>query len=75
MAVRAGVPNIAEFNRCSEAADSTVIARDVADARLVGARGTPTVILNGVVLNGKRDFETLDSLIRVEMAKAGSGAR
>jgi protein-disulfide isomerase len=47
----AGIGDLGAFERCvSDDAPVQAIDRDIAEARAVGARGTPTLIVNGLVL-------------------------
>jgi protein-disulfide isomerase len=61
----AEVPDLAKFARCR--ANPAVRARVDTDRRsaiALGARGTPTFIVNGVLLAGPLDESRLDSLVR-----------
>lgn len=66
----AGVPDIAAFNRCAtDTAPLAEITASVAQARLIGGRGTPTVVINGYFLALGADSVTIDSLVRAEIRR------
>lgn len=61
----AGVPDLAAFTRClSDAEAAARVSRDRRAAIAVGAAGTPTFIVNGVVLGAPLDAARLDSIVR-----------
>ena len=63
-ASKAGVPDQAAFEQCAATVEPVPrIEADVAQAREIGARGTPTVIVNGLVLGAQRDSLFLGELI------------
>ncbi len=68
LAARAGIPDIKAFETCRTGSESTAIARDLAEARRIGAQGTPTVVINGRLMLGV-DSTRLDGLIRDLLTK------
>jgi len=65
LAARAGVASVPQFAKCMS--DSTVIAlvtRDVDAAKRLGARATPTLLIDGVRATGTIPQSTLDSLVQ-----------
>jgi protein-disulfide isomerase len=63
-AVKAGVPDSTQFERCnSNTAPVTIIERDIALAKRVGARGTPTLAVNGTLYYAAPDSIALDQIV------------
>ena len=61
----AGLSDPAEFEACVSRSDSlAVISEDIATVRRLGGRGTPTVIVNGQLLNGVPDSAGLAAIVR-----------
>jgi protein-disulfide isomerase len=61
----AGVPDLARFTRCLSGADAAArVSRDRRAALAIGAAGTPTFVVNGMVLSAPLDAGRLDSIIR-----------
>jgi protein-disulfide isomerase len=59
------------FQVCLEStANAAVVDRDLADAKRLNVRATPTIFANGWRLAGLVDSTRLDSLVRAEMKKA-----
>jgi protein-disulfide isomerase len=47
----AGVPDLDAFERCAASTDPVpAIERDVADVRRIGGTGTPTIIIDGMLM-------------------------
>lgn len=68
--VESGVNDTAGIAVCmSSAIPVPKIEADLADAKLVGARGTPTILLQGQLLNDVPDSTRLDSLIRAKLRR------
>ncbi len=68
----AGVPDRAAFDRCNASAVPVpAVERDSHEAIALGARGTPTVIINGILYFATPDSARLDSYVRAAPAKAG----
>ncbi len=69
-AAEAGVPDTIAFAQC---ATSTMpvpaIDSDIAAARRAGGAGTPTIIINGLLIHDLPDSAGLDSLVRQAIAK------
>jgi protein-disulfide isomerase len=64
-AARAGVPDLASFERCtSETQRSAALARDLTDAKRLGVMATPTLLINGLRLDGTPPFNTLEGYIQ-----------
>lgn len=68
-----GVADLEAFDRCmaTDSADARIRA-DIAAARSAGARGTPTVIVNGLRLAQPPDSAELDRLLR-SVLRDGAG--
>jgi protein-disulfide isomerase len=59
-----GVPDMARFEECVAATELVAaIERDIAQAEDIAAPGTPTIIVNGLMLGMERDAEFLAELI------------
>lgn len=68
---RAGIADLEDFERC--VADTTKVLRiadDIAAVRKLGGHGTPTVIVNGVMLGHVPDSARLESIWKASMARA-----
>lgn len=64
-AADAGVPDIAAFKACrADGAIARRVERDRDLARAIGARGTPTFVVNGYLMRAPLDSARLDSIIR-----------
>ncbi len=60
----AGVPDITAFLLCSDRTDRVpVIERDIADARSIGGTGTPTIVVNDLLLHSIPDAKDLEALV------------
>jgi protein-disulfide isomerase len=69
-AVDAGVPDRSAFDSCNASGIPVpAIERDSHEALAIGARGTPTVIINGTLYYGTPDSVQLDTLVRAALAK------
>ena len=69
LARRVGVPNESAFNSCIGSAKTLPqVERDIADARKVGGRGTPTILVNDLRLAETPDSARLEALIRSALA-------
>jgi protein-disulfide isomerase len=65
LAHEAGVPDIAEFDRCTAtAAFSARVDQDANLARAIGGRGTPTIVINGELYRGRKSASALSAHIR-----------
>ena len=64
MAERAGVSDLAAFDRCNASAQQVpAIEMDIAAALNAGGHGTPTVVINGMRLPGLPDAARLEQLL------------
>lgn len=64
IAVRAGIPDLAEFNRCLRSPSiARQVSQDVDAARRIGATGTPTMVVGNEVLGGALSLESIDAWI------------
>lgn len=64
--------DIASFEVCLD--DPKTLARvdaDLADARELGATGTPAFYINGIMLSGAQPFENFDAIIIEELKESG----
>ena len=69
-AVASGVPDIAAFHTCnSSSGPIPSIEDDIKAALELGAKGTPTVIVQGLMLSAAPDSVGLDSLVRKALAQ------
>ena len=62
----AGIGSLSAFSNCMTADSariSSIIVRDVEDAKRIGGSGTPTVLIDGVRFVGTIPQKTLDSLV------------
>jgi protein-disulfide isomerase len=60
----AGVSDSAAFDRCNTTPGSVLaIDADVAAARVIGGHGTPTIVINGLMLAGAPDSLMLERLV------------
>ncbi len=63
-AEEAGIPDSAQFTQCDASGDSVAaIASDLALARRIGARVTPTLVINGTMWVVPPDSARLDSIV------------
>jgi protein-disulfide isomerase len=63
-AVRAGVSDFDEFDQClADTASVPAIEADIAAAGELGAAGTPTIIVNGLLLASGRDSLSLQAIV------------
>jgi protein-disulfide isomerase len=61
----AGIPNLPRFSQCRSGQEArAVVERDRKAAMALDARGTPTFIVNGVMLSGALDAARIDSIVR-----------
>ena len=68
----AGLADLASFETCLSRTDSLPeISEDIATVKRLGGRGTPTVIVNGQLLNGVPDSAGLAAIVRRIRQKAG----
>ena len=64
-AIETGVPDLAEFQECAlEIEPVPTIEADIAAAEILGARGTPTFLINGLHYSG-----ILDSLVLFDIVE------
>jgi protein-disulfide isomerase len=71
IAASAGIPDLAEFDRCMRDSTATrVIEQDVDAAKRLHASGTPTILINGLRFTGTIAQERLDSLVRETLHRA-----
>jgi protein-disulfide isomerase len=62
---RAHVPDLVAFDRCASASQRVpAIERDIATAQRLGSRGTPTLIVNGSLLEYLPTAEQLEDVLR-----------
>jgi protein-disulfide isomerase len=72
----AGVPNIDQFEACaSHPGPLPTIEDDIAAARKIGGRGTPTLIINGTLYPFRSDSTWLPRLVDSLMALPRKGPR
>lgn len=72
LAGRAGVPSTSSFRLClTDSTALSVVLRDSAEATRLGARGTPTSLINGVKIRGSIPEQVLERLVR-DAIKAAS---
>jgi protein-disulfide isomerase len=68
---RAGVPDTSRFAVCiRDSIPGRRIRLDIAAGEQLGIRGTPTILVNGVMLTGAPTAPELDSLARHAMSRA-----
>ncbi len=71
-AIEAGIPDTARFAACNARPGAvSAIDADVAAARRLGGRGTPTLIVNGLLLLGLPDSADLHDIVAAQLKKAG----
>lgn len=64
-ATQIGLADTAAFSRClASTSNSATIDADMADANRIEAKGTPTVVIDGVVLGAVPDSAALSQRIR-----------
>jgi protein-disulfide isomerase len=67
--------DLAQYRRdIADPALSAAVERDIADAKALGIRGTPSFLVNGRLVVGARPFDELAALVREEMAAADPAA-
>ena len=68
----AGVPDLPSFERCIEETGSVAaIERDIAEARRIGGRGTPTLVINGMLMRAPYSDGMLARQIQAALEEAG----
>jgi protein-disulfide isomerase len=74
MASEAGVNDIATFEACVwDETPVQQIQTDIAAAEALGGRGTPTIIVNGMMLGSARDSLAIEGMI-LKVVRAADGA-
>lgn len=70
----AGISDIAAFDRCasSKSTDAAIDA-DIAEAKRVGGRGTPTIVVNGLLLRPPYSTRALLSYVELALQAPGKG--
>jgi protein-disulfide isomerase len=69
---RSGVPDTVVFERCvRQEVHAVRIDEDVSAARRLGVAGTPTVLVNELLLRGVGPFEVLEGAMRASLATGG----
>lgn len=64
IAKKANVPNLVEFGECvSNKATDAEVKSDIALGKKTGVRGTPTLIVNGLFVEGMVSAEVLESIL------------
>lgn len=64
-AMEAGIRDTAEFVGCMKrSATAAVVQRDTAAAIALGARGTPTLLINDLAIDGSPGLTTLDHYVK-----------
>jgi protein-disulfide isomerase len=64
-AMRAQVPDSAAFSECmGDSRMSAAVERDLRDAEQLGVMGTPTLLINGVRLDGAPKLNVLEAYVR-----------
>jgi protein-disulfide isomerase len=62
--------DLVKFEACLEAPETAaVIEADIQDAAALGASGTPTFFINGIMLTGARPIEDFESVIDEELQR------
>jgi protein-disulfide isomerase len=70
-AAEVNVPDIGRFTRCSLSKEPVAtIDADIAAARELGARGTPTLLVNGLMLPGATDSAHLAQFVQEALKEA-----
>ena len=70
-AAKAKVPNLRSFDMCMrDTIAMELVTADERDAKRLGARGTPTVLINSVRFTGALPQRTLDSLVESAIRRA-----
>jgi protein-disulfide isomerase len=68
----AGIPDVERFEECVQTrATSAIVDRDIELASEIGVDGTPTLIVNGRMINGNPGVDALDRLIREAISEVG----
>jgi protein-disulfide isomerase len=68
--MQAGVADIVAFNDClSRSEPVPAIEADIAAVRELGGRGTPTILINGLLLTSAPDSIELDELVRNALSR------
>lgn len=68
-AERAGIADVPRFTDClRKAADSTAIEADIALGNRLGVRGTPTLLVDSLRLDGNPVPQVLDSIVQALLA-------
>ena len=66
---KAGVPNIVQFEKCvGSNAPLISVDTDVAEAKRIGGKGTPTIVINGLRLRPPYSPEAISEYIRKALA-------
>lgn len=69
----ADIPDLEGFQRCVQTkATSWVIERDIKQAKRFGIEATPTLIINGRVINGDPGISNLERIIEQALEKSNS---
>lgn len=69
----AGVADLVAFTACNTKTDALAsVAADTVAVREIGGRGTPTILVNGLLLPGVPDSARLDGYIQDALKKARS---
>jgi protein-disulfide isomerase len=64
----AGVQDSAAFSRCNDLATPVpAIETDIDAAKAIGGTGTPTIVVNGLMLVGSPDSTHLDEYVRTAL--------
>ncbi|HEY4320132.1 MAG TPA: thioredoxin domain-containing protein [Gemmatimonadales bacterium] len=65
------VPDIPAFDRCNSIAGTVPsVEADIAAAKAIGGHGTPTIVINGMMIANSLDSTRIDSLVRAAIAAA-----
>lgn len=65
LAMRSGVSDLVEFDRCLEKPGTVgAVEADIADARAIQVRGTPAVVVNGILFAQTPSAAQLDELVK-----------
>jgi protein-disulfide isomerase len=66
----AGVPDIRSFGQCAaSAAPLATLHQDTTAARKLGVKVTPTILVNGVLINGAPPAATLEQIVEKALAE------
>jgi protein-disulfide isomerase len=66
----------AAFNACLDKGQmASLVSEQAAEAQALGVQGTPTILVNGRLVNGNLTYEKLHALIMEELNSTGVQSR